>query len=258
MMTDWNPALYLKFGNERTQPAYDLANRIPTENPERILDIGCGPGNSTDILAGRWPKAEVTGIDSSASMIEKARNDHPALRWIEKDAGKDLSDLGTFDIVFSNAALQWIPDHDRLIPHIFSLLKKDGILAVQVPNNGNSPMQTAARTTASSTKWKKYFATDSFQIYDSPETYYSQISPLTAHVQFWQTIYYQIMASHESILEWSRATFMRPYLDSLPGDAERKTFEDDILQIITPAYPLQKNGKILFPFKRLFFIAHNR
>ncbi len=259
-MQTWNPALYLKFKDERTQPARDLLATVDAENPRRVLDLGCGPGNSTILLAERWPDAIVTGIDSSAAMIRKARADYPAdrfpkLHWTEKSADTDMADLGHFDVVFSNAVLHWIPDHDRLIPRLFALLGKDGILAVQVPNNTDSPLHTAVRDTARSAKWKDRLPSEPSFTYDPPETYYRQLAPLTPDVRLWQTVYYHLMASHQDIIDWSRGTYMRPYLDQLPDDATRQDFENDILATIIPAYPQQENGMILFAFRRLFFIA---
>ncbi len=259
-MADWNPALYLQFKAERTQPARDLLARIEAENPARVLDVGCGPGNSTDLLASRWTKAEVIGIDSSAKMIEQARKDHPKqqwpqLRWVEKDACGELSELGMFDVVFSNAALQWMADHDRLVPRLFALLEKNGTLAVQVPWIDNSPLHAAVYATAESAKWKSMIRPVAFPIYTSPETYYRQLSLLTDAISLWQTSYYHVMPSHGAIIEWSRSTFMRPYLDQLNSPEVERDFENDVLKSIKTAYPSQANGRILFPFRRVFFIA---
>ena len=259
-MTDWDPELYLRFKTERTQPARDLLSRIVLENPRRVLDIGCGPGNSTALLADRWPDADITGLDNSAEMIVQARGDHPEsqwprLRWIVKDAGGDNTGLGTFDIVFSNAALQWMPDHDRLIPHLFSSLNTGGVFAVQVPNNSDSLMHAAVLITAKSRQWRNRLPGDPPQTYDSPEAYYRRLSLLSRRIDLWQTVYYHVMPSHQAILDWSRGTFMRPYLSRLDDEEKRKDFESDVLHALNDAYRPQENGKILFPFRRLFFIA---
>lgn len=254
-MSDWNPALYMKFGSERTQPAIDLVNRIQHPHPKRILDIGCGPGNSTILLARRWPKAEIIGLDSSAEMIARAQADYPQLQWVHKDAGGELQTLGQFDIVFSNAALQWIPNHAHLLPNIFALLNRHGILAVQVPNNNDAPLHIAVRATAASPRWRDQIRLESSQVYDPPETYYDQIATLTDQIDLWQTIYYHIMGSHQDLIDWSRGTYMRPFLNALPTEELQEVFAADVLQAIKPAYIPQENGHILFPFQRIFFTA---
>lgn len=152
-MHEWNPDLYLKFEKERTQPVKDLISRIEKDNPERIIDIGCGPGNSTMELKKRWPGAFIVGIDSSENMIKKAKLDYPQLEWIVFDANEDLSPLGKFDIVFSNAAIQWMPGHKELVRKFFGMLNDDGVLAVQVPNTEYMPIRAAIRETADEDVW---------------------------------------------------------------------------------------------------------
>lgn len=254
-MADWNPSLYLKFGDERTQPARDLLHRVELERPGRVLDVGCGPGNSTMLLARRWPDAEVIGLDSSASMLEQARNEHPHLRWIEGDAGQDMPELGTFDVVFSNAALQWIPDHDAMIPRLFGMLKPGGVLAVQIPQNFESPMHNAVRDAAKAAAWRTHIKPGVTQIYEPMQAYYDRLARLTDDARLWHTTYYHILDSHEHLIDWSRATYMRTYLNQLDTDALKKEFEQDVLALARTAYPVQPTGKIIFPFKRFFFIA---
>jgi len=139
-MSGWNPGQYLQFENERNKPILDLLGRVGLPCPARVIDIGCGPGNSTQFLAKRWPEAEIVGLDSSGAMLEAARKRLPALHWIECDASQDLSHLGRFDLVFSNAALQWMPDHERLIPGLFALLNPGGVLAAQMPHTNATPL----------------------------------------------------------------------------------------------------------------------
>lgn len=254
-MSEWNPAQYLKFKNERTQPSHDLLARIGLDSPERVLDVGCGPGNSTALLAARWPAADVTGLDSSADMIAKAADQHPRLRWLERDASRDLSDLGLFDVVFSNAALQWIPDHDSLIPRLFGLVGPGGVLAVQVPNNDASPLHSAVREVALSPGWKRYFSTVEFQVTASASEYYDRLTLLTPAFDIWLTTYIHVMDSHEGYIEWSRGTYMRSYLNQLPSEDDRRVFTMDVLERVIKAYHPQANGKFLFPFQRLFFVA---
>jgi trans-aconitate 2-methyltransferase len=137
-MPNWNPDQYLKFANERTQPSIDLAARINVENPKSIIDIGCGPGNSTRVLRQRWPESRISGLDSSVEMIKKAKEDFPELEWITADASTFKFDK-KYDIVFSNAALQWMPAHELLLRRLMEILNANGALAVQVPANKESP-----------------------------------------------------------------------------------------------------------------------
>lgn len=252
-MTTWNPDVYLRFKAERTRPAADLLKRIDMARPRRILDVGCGPGNSTALLAERWSEAEIVGMDNSAEMIEKAKREYPSSTWILGDAAGDLSRLGRFDIVFSNAALQWMPDHDSLVPRLYSLVADKGVLAVQVPNNDDSPGHTAVRQTAASPAWQDRLSFTESQTYASAEAYYRRLSRLDGEALLWETIYYHIMADHDGIVDWFRGTFMRPYLSLLPTGDDRARFEEDVKQRLLAGYPIQPDGRVLFPFKRLFF-----
>lgn len=133
-MSDWNSNQYMKFGAERTQPSIDLVNRIADINPNRILDIGCGPGNSTDRLAKQFPNADILGVDFSEDMLKEARTTYPELRFEHSCIPDDLDKLdGKFDLIFSNACIHWIPNHESLLPAIFDKLSDGGTLAVQIP-----------------------------------------------------------------------------------------------------------------------------
>ena len=255
---DWNPTLYLKFHAERTQPSIDLANRIRLSEPENIIDLGCGPGNSTEILFRRWPEAKVTGLDSSAKMIEKARQDFPGYEWIQADAAH-YTPANNYDLVFSNAVLQWIPDHAKLLPDIFNWLKPAGLLAVQVPANSESPLQQALLKVSKSSRWNEYTRNCESQIVYHPADYYYEIlNPLSQSIQIWETIYYHVLDSHRALIDWYRSTGMRIYLENLPDDNARIEFENEVLQEARAFYPLQYNGKIIYPFRRLFFIAEKK
>lgn len=153
-MAEWNPNQYLKFKGERTQPSYDLANRIPLEKAEKIIDIGCGPGNSTRVLAEKYPQAYILGVDNSQEMVDTARKQCPGLNFMLFDAEKDFPFIQEkFDIVFSNACIQWVPDHERLLKNMMGLLKDGGILAVQIPNNYEEPIHKILIETSESEKW---------------------------------------------------------------------------------------------------------
>lgn len=252
---DWQPELYLKFNSERIQPSIDLVSRINYDNPQKIIDIGCGPGNSTQILVQRWPEAKITGIDNSPAMIEKAKKDYPDQGWKLKDAGKDDMQ-GNYDIVFSNATIQWIPNHEALIKKFCNLLTEKGLLAVQIPLFWEMKLGKAIANIAEDKRWSSVTkaATTLFTIHNY-SFYYYQLSRLFNSLQIWVTSYMHIMESHSAILEMIRSTGLKPYHEHLDSEKDIDEFDTCVLNSIKSDYPQQKNGKVIFPFKRLFFIA---
>lgn len=254
-MADWNSAQYLKFENERTQPSVDLADRITLSNPQRILDIGCGPGNSTQVLASRFPGAYILGIDSSENMIETAKKEHRELDFKVYDAGTALASLGNdFDVVFSNACIQWIPNHRALLPNMMALLRVGGMLAVQIPMNYEEPIHKIIQEVTSSQKWRPFFPNPRIFYNLTQEEYFDLLSDISSEFSMWQTTYFHIMKSHYAILEWYRSTGLKPYLDVLPEE-KKEPFEQEIMERIIGSYPVQKNGDIIFRFPRFFFTA---
>lgn len=254
-MPDWNSAQYLKFKRERTQPSIDLINRIDLEAPADIIDIGCGPGNSTERLKNRYPNAQIIGADSSPEMIKAAKSEYPEMEFILCDASKELSSIGRkFDIVFSNACIQWIPNHETLIPNMIELLKSGGVLAVQVPMIYDEPIQKIINRVSTSEKWTGKFPARRIFYYLTPSDYFDILSRCTKDFNMWETIYCHRMKSHEDIMEWYKGTGLRPYLGVLSGQ-DAAEFERDILGEVKKAYPVQENGEIIFRFPRLFFTA---
>ena len=255
-MSDWKPDLYLSFEKERTQPAIDLAARVDAETPRRILDIGCGPGNSTYVLQRRWPEAEITGLDSSAAMLEQARAKYPDMRWVQADAAGDLSGLGLFDIVFSNAAIQWMPDHGALLKNFYALLNEGGTLAVQVPYTKHMHLHTDLQKLAAMPEWKPRFSTlgPTHAIHEAA-FYYDILSALSPGVALWQTEYYHAMEGHKALIQWYSGTGLRPYLDCLADENVRQSFLREYEVLLRASYPPRKNGKVLFPFTRIFFMT---
>ncbi len=249
----WDPRLYLRFQEERNQPIRDLLARLGDFPVSRALDVGCGPGNSTGFLVDRWPGADIIGLDYSAEMLAQARQSHPQVHWLQRDAGADMADLGRFDLVFSNAALQWIPRHEIVIPHLFSLVNPGGAMAVQVPNSGNSAMHQAIRAVVTSSRWRDNFPDGFREIYDSPEHYYRILSGLDGSLAMWETIYYHVMESVDDIVSWFRGSQLRQYLSVLAPE-QQVEFLADIREPVAEGYPVQPNGKVLFPFRRLLFV----
>lgn len=251
----WNSEQYLKFKKERTQPAIDLINRIPVLMPLSIIDIGCGPGNSTERLKMRYPNAAVVGADNSENMLEAAIEKYPDMEFILCDASKDLNNIGRkFDIVFSNACIQWIPDHPKLLREMMSLLKEGGALAVQIPMNYDEPIHRIIGEAVKSEKWRDKF-NDPRHFYTlSCGEYYDILAEISTDFSMWQTTYFHRMKSHSDIMEWYKSTGLRPYLEAL-SPADKSEFEKDIFREVEKAYPKQANGEIIFRFPRLFFIS---
>jgi trans-aconitate 2-methyltransferase len=252
---DWNPDLYLKFDKERVQPSIDLVARIDYNKPSKIIDIGCGPGNSTQILVNRWADSDIIGADNSPAMIKKAKDDFPNQKWILFDAGNDnINDK--FDLVFSNATIQWIPNHDKLLQRFADLLNDSGVLAVQLPLFFDMPLGKSISEIGRQSKWiAATQEVDSLFTINAAKYYYDHLVKYFSKIDIWTTDYYHVMESQSSILEMIRTTGLKPYLERLADDNEKKQFETLVLDKIKKDYPLQNNRKVLFPFKRLFFIA---
>ncbi len=256
MDTEWNADLYLRFERERTQPSIDLINRIHINNPQTIVDIGCGPGNSTAMLRERWPSAEIVGIDSSEQMIQKATENHPEGMWILSDA-LSYNEKEGFDIVFSNAVIQWIKNHETLIPHLLSLLKPKGAIAIQVPQNQESPIHCALMETAADDPFCEFTGEAKKALnYRTGLYYYNLLSEVVDELYIWETTYYHVMGSHQDLLSWYKSTGMRPFLKCLPTDQLRRRMLDSVLEKCTESYTQQPDGKVLFPFKRLFLLGY--
>lgn len=252
---DWNPEQYLKFDRERRQPSVDLVTKINHTKTRRIADIGCGTGNSTQVLYQKWPKSEIIGIDNSPAMIEKAMKDYPNQKWLIADAGKEELP-GRFDVIFSNATIQWIPDHAKLIERFCRHLNIGGILAVQIPLFYQMPLSDAILKVAGQFEWQFSPKNEEshFTIHDS-SFYYDCLASHFSAIDFWITDYVHVMPSQLSILEMIRTTGMKPYLERIENEPRKQEFERMVLDEIIQVYPSHKDGKVLFPFRRLFFVA---
>ena len=257
-MADWNSEQYLKFKAQRTQPAIDLAARLsgkPRDRDMEVIDLGCGPGNSTRVLKKRFPDAYVIGADNSENMIEKARKDNPDIDFAIMDIMGDLSEMrGKFDVVFSHACLQWLPDHAKLLPRLFELLRKGGTLAVQIPMNYDEPIHKIIGRISESAKWSDKFPEKRIFGTLTQSEYFDILSGLTDDFEIWQTTYCHRMPSIESIIEWYRSTGLRTYLAAL-SEEDGAEFIAEISAELEKEYPKQKNGEIIFRFPRFFFTA---
>jgi trans-aconitate 2-methyltransferase len=266
-MPSWNAEQYLRFAAERTQPARDLAARIAVAAPTRVIDLGCGAGNSTAVLAERWPDAEISGLDSSPEMIAAAKRDYPDRNWAVGDIASWPNGDGRFDvtggdrrfdIVFSNAAMQWVPDHAALYPRIFRRVAPGGALAVQVPCNIGAAAHETMRAIAASPGWAARFPPGGVREWHVGDAafYYDLLAGAAARIDLWETEYLHVMPSVDAIVEWYKGTGLRPFLEALTSDAERDAFTADYAEKLRPHYPERADGRVLFPFQRLFLVAY--
>ncbi|KAM5357565.1 hypothetical protein ACJZ2D_016136 [Fusarium nematophilum] len=205
----WSANQYVKFIGERTQPARDLLSRVPLASPKRVIDLGCGPGNSTAVLAERYPDADLSGIDSSPDMIRKAKDTLPGVSF-------GIADLQTFkpegpvDLYFSNAVFQWLPGSSRIqiISDLISQLAPGGVLAFQVPFNVSEPSHAAMQETAvaPNTPWEETLrrANPGRDEFPTPAELYDGLKPACSEVHIWKTTYFHTMENHEGIVEWGQ------------------------------------------------------
>ncbi len=255
---EWNAKQYSKFVKDRTLPSIDLAKAIDLPGAKAALDIGCGIGNSTAVLAKAFPGARVIGADNSADMLDSAKKNHPDLEFIKLDAQNEIENIDKrFDIVFSNACIQWIPNHHKLLKDMFSLLNPGGVLAVQIPQQRKHPVHTIMRSLAETEKWREKIKTKRIFYILSEEEYFDELARLTDDFRMWEVIYFHAMPSHESIVEWYKGTGLRPYLSQL-NKADQAEFLKDFSVLVKEEYPVRENGKIIFRFPRLFFTAKKK
>ena len=257
----WNPDQYLKYSNERMRPALDLLARIDVEAPATVLDLGCGAGNVTALLAERWPEARIVGVDNSTEMLAKARAataGDSRREWIDADLGTYAPDA-TADVVYSNAALHWQPDHSRLFPRIFDWVAPGGVLAVQMPNQLAAPSHVAIAEVVAMAPWRDRLAgtreqTPVLQTSD----YFRLLSPKARTIDAWVSEYLHVLPAAEDgvhpVVAWIKGTTLTPYLAALPEHMHR-AFMDHISQRISAAYAALPDGRVLFPFRRIFVVA---
>ncbi len=250
----WNPDHYHLYTDHRLRPALDLLSQVALASPAVIYDLGCGPGNVTALLSKRWGEAIVIGVDSSETMLDRARNEHPSIEW-KLGAIDDFSPASKGNLIFSNAALHWLDDHEALFPKLLNELRPGGVLAVQMPNNFNAPSHQTLYDLAQSDQWLDKLG---HLVRPAPvhniNWYFDLLSPLVEKLNLWETTYFQVLQGRDAVLEWTRSTALRPFLDAL-SDKDVPAFEKEYANRLVEAYPQRKDGSTLYPFSRLFIVA---
>jgi trans-aconitate 2-methyltransferase len=257
-MLDWNPALYRRYEDERTRPAQELLARVPLTGATSVVDLGCGPGNSTELLVQRFAGAAVVGTDNSEAMLVSARERLPQARF-------ELSDISAWrpelpvDLIYANASLQWVPDHETLIPRLFAALAPGGVLAVQMPDNRGEPTHRLMREVAAEAPWAPLIGdADRLRTQILPlESYYDMLAADAAKVDVWRTAYQHPMASAAAIVEWVRGTGLKPFVDRLPPDLQA-SFLAEYERRVAAAYPARTDGRLLLAFPRMFIVAQRK
>jgi trans-aconitate 2-methyltransferase len=253
MPDTWSPTTYLQFGGERTRAARDLLTNVPLVSAERIVDVGCGPGNSTALLVARYPDARVIGFDSSEAMLEQARQALPNTPFVHADAIDWRPEPDT-DLVFANAIYQWIPDHLALLARTLAALKSGSVLAVQMPDNVREPTHRLMQEVAARGPWAERLASAARAPLPPVGAYYDALRPSASTIDIWHTVYNHVLEGPDAIVDWVRGTGLRPFLDPLAAD-ERREYLRQYTARIGEAYPARSDGRVLLRFPRLFMVA---
>jgi len=252
----WSAKQYAIFEDERTRPVRDLVSALPDIEARAIVDLGCGPGNSTEVLAARFPDAAISGLDSSPDMIEAARRRVPRAQFsVGRIEG--WTDAGPFDVILANAVLHWIPNHRTLLPELVARLATGGALAIQMPDNLEVAAHQLMRQIAAEGPWAQMLAAASAARtpIGSANWYYEVLRPVCSGVEVWRTTYYHALAGGPAaIVEWFKGSGLRPFLDPLDAPS-RAAYLERYTAAVARAYPAMSDGSVLLPFPRLFMAA---
>ncbi len=254
-MSDWSPGDYLKFADERARPARDLMARVPLSSPKVIYDLGCGPGNSTALLAETWPNAAITGVDNSPAMLAMAQQALPHIGFEEADLAI-WHPAQTPDLLFSNATFHWLPDHLATLQRLLKTLKPGGVLAVQMPDNLDEPSHRLMREVAEQGPWAAVLSKAAAKraVLKSSQDYYAALKPHCISLEIWHTIYNHPLNGANGIVQFLSPTGLRPFLDPL-DDRQRTEYLADYTHRIAKAYPALADGTVMLRFPRLFILA---
>ncbi len=263
-MTDWDPTLYLRFANERTRPAAELLARVPLVQARRVLDLGCGPGNSTELLAQRFASAQLCGIDHSPAMLAAARQRLPGADFVQADIAAWSPPAGeqAYDLIYANASLQWVGGHEQLLARLFTALAPLGVLAIQMPDNLHEPSHLLMREVAALAQFAQHIgdAAGMRAAILAPQDYYDLLAAPELHaasVDVWRTVYQHPLQSSAAIAEWLGATGLRPFMEALP-EALRPQFLAEYQRRLALAYGARADGTRLLAFPRLFVVAQRK
>jgi trans-aconitate 2-methyltransferase len=252
----WSAKQYVAFEDERTRPVRDLLGALPPIDAHTVIDIGCGPGNSTEVLAERYPQSRISGTDSSADMIAAARRRLPRIQFEVQDL-QDWHDAGPFDVILANAVLQWVPNHQILLPTLIEKLAPGGALAVQMPDNLEEPAHRLMREVAAAGPWAAKLAQSAGARapLKGAVWYYELLRPLCAKVDLWRTTYHHSLAGGAAaVVDWFKGSGLRPFLEPL-STVERDAYLERYTAAIARAYPAVADGSVLLPFPRVFLVA---
>jgi trans-aconitate 2-methyltransferase len=253
----WDPAQYLKFADHRLRPAVDLLARIDLERPRTIYDLGAGAGNVTRVLRQRWPDAQITGVDDSQAMLDRAAATAPDIVWQRADLAT-WSPPERADLIYSNAALHWLDDHARIFPALLACVAPGGVLAVQMPRNFAAASHTAIGEAVRRGPWRaRLEPLLRPPPVAEPADYFDLLAPRAAALDVWETEYLQVLEGEHAVAEWTKGTALRPLLSAL-DEPERSRFEARYTELVDRAYPQRGDGRTLFPFRRVFLVARAR
>jgi trans-aconitate 2-methyltransferase len=258
-MPSWDPDIYERYKIYRDRPALDLLLQIPAElDPGEIWDLGCGTGEHAALLAARHPLARVHGLDSSPDMLAAARRRNARVDWVDGDVARFAPDAPP-SLIFTNAALQWVPDHADLFPRLVALLAQGGVFACQMPMTFETSWHEALRATADEPRWRPALGSvRGTPPVAAPADYYGWLEPLCDSVDIWNTTYLHVLEGDDSVIDWMRGTGLRPYLDALPDARDREDFLADYRARLADLFEQRPDGTTLFPFPRLFMVAQRR
>jgi trans-aconitate 2-methyltransferase len=248
----WDPALYLGFDDHRSRPFRDLLARVGATSPRRVVDLGCGPGHLTAVLAARWPGSRITAVDSSPEMVAAARE-----RGVAAERGDvvDWTPSPDTDVVITNAVLQWVPSHPRLLPRWLAALPQGAWFAMQVPGNFGAPSHALTRELLAEPRWRGSVEVPGEKATPEPAEYAELLAAHAADVDVWETTYLHRLTGEDPVLQWISGTALRPVRDALPSD-DYAAFRAELAPRLRAAYPMRPDGSTWFPFRRIFAVAH--
>jgi trans-aconitate 2-methyltransferase len=252
---DWDPALYMKFEEERIRAARDLLARVPLASASVVYDLGCGPGSSAELLADRFPDARITGLDTSEAMVDHARTRVARVRFVQQDIA-DWTPDDVPDLIFANGVLQFLPEHDKLFPRLASMLPRGGVFAAQMPSAARESSHALMRMVAAEGPWWSRLASvaKSQPLIAAFEDYYEWLRPVSSRIELWSTTYVYAFDGADGIVDWFAGSPLQPFLERLSDD-ERCAFLDRYRKELSGAYPTRSDGKVLFAYPRLFIVA---